>query len=79
MVLTALIADKKDAIMVPIPQYPIYSAIIARLGGRQVGYELDESLGWAVTEEELDKRHKEAKENGLNVKAMALINPGNPT
>ena len=28
-VLTALIASDTDAVMIPIPQYPIYSALIA--------------------------------------------------
>ena len=41
-VLTALIGNNRDAIMIPIPQYPIYSAIISRLGARQVGYYLGE-------------------------------------
>eukprot|EP00957_Ditylum_brightwellii_P021261 1603750-Ditylum_brightwellii.AAC.1 len=31
MVLNGLISDDKDAIMIPIPQYPIYSALIGRL------------------------------------------------
>ena len=79
MVLTGLIASDKDAIMIPIPQYPIYSALIALLGGRQIGYELDESIGWAATEEELNTRLMEAQAQGLTVKAMAIINPGNPT
>ena len=39
-VLTGLIGNNRDAIMIPIPQYPIYSAIISRLGARQVGYYL---------------------------------------
>ena len=42
--------------MIPIPQYPIYSAIISRLGARQVGYYLDEETGWAITEQELEER-----------------------
>ena len=79
MVLTALIADNSDAVMIPIPQYPIYSAVIARLGGRQVGYELDESSGWTVTEETLQKILNEAIDNKLGVKALVIINPGNPT
>lgn len=65
--------------MIPIPQYPIYSALITLLGGRQVGYELDEDRGWAMTKEELERSLKEAVKKGLNVKAMAVINPGNPT
>jgi alanine transaminase len=79
LVLSGLISQDNDAIMIPIPQYPIYSALIARLGGCQLGYEMDESLGWAVTEEELERRVVEAAEKNWNIKGMALINPGNPT
>lgn len=79
MVLTGLISDDHSGIMIPIPQYPIYSALIARLGGRQVGYYLDESIGWAVTQEELDAKLYQAQNDGIEVKALAIINPGNPT
>lgn len=79
MVLQGLLASNTDAIMIPIPQYPIYSALISKLGGRQVGYELDESLNWVVSREELDKRLAKAKKEGLDVKALAMINPGNPS
>jgi alanine transaminase len=44
-----------------------------------VGYELDESMNWAVSREELDKRLAKAKKEGLDVKALAMINPGNPS
>jgi len=77
--LTALIASDKDAIMIPTPQYPIYSALITLLGGRQVGYELNEDAGWAISEEILEKSFADAKAKGLKVKALAIINPGNPT
>lgn len=77
--LTALIACNKDAIMIPIPQYPIYSALITLLGGRQVGYALDEQMGWAVTKEVLEKCLTDATAKGIKVKALAVINPGNPT
>ena len=79
-ILTGLIACDNDAVMIPIPQYPIYSALITLLGGRQVGYELDENLAWAVTKDELEKQYGDAITNqGLDVKALVLINPGNPT
>lgn len=77
--LTALIASDQDAIMIPIPQYPIYSALITLLGGRQVGYALDEENGWAVTRAVLDLSLAEAQAKGQKVKALAVINPGNPT
>lgn len=76
MILTALISDDHSAVAIPIPQYPIYSALIARLGGRQVGYMLDESIGWAVTKEELEEKLYQSKKDGLEVKALAIINPG---
>jgi hypothetical protein len=49
LVLTTIISSDLDGVMIPIPQYPIYSALIAMLGGRQVGYFLDESNNWAAT------------------------------
>lgn len=79
MVLQGLLASNQDAVMIPIPQYPIYSALISKLGGRQVGYELDEGLNWAVSREELESKLEKARSEGLEVKALAMINPGNPS
>ena len=79
LTLNALIAGENDAIMIPIPQYPIYSALITRLGGCQVGYELEEESGWRITRNELEKRLQEAKLQNKRVRGFVLINPGNPT
>jgi alanine transaminase len=65
--------------MIPIPQYPIYSATCDLFGIQQVGYYLDESKGWDSTVEELERSLKEAKVQGINVNSLVLINPGNPT
>jgi alanine transaminase len=35
-------------VMVPIPQYPLYSATLAEFNMHQVGYYLDESKGWGL-------------------------------
>ena len=78
--LNMIINGKQDGIMIPIPQYPLYSAAIALLGGTQVGYFLNEDGGTEIDRIELDRALKEAREvNNLNVKAMAVINPGNPS
>ena len=45
----------------------------------QIGYDLDENLNWAVTREELERKYEKANKEGLEVKALALINPGNPS
>ena len=77
--LRLLIASGDDGIMVPIPQYPLYSATITLYGGVQVGYYLDEAAGWSLSRKMLDKALLEARAKGTNVKAICVINPGNPT
>lgn len=79
MLLTALIADDNCGVMIPIPQYPIYSATIDLLGGKKVGYFLDEKKGWDLNMEELERSLAEAKSQGIKVNSFVLINPGNPT
>lgn len=39
----ALIRSESDAFMIPIPQYPLYSACIPLFGGSAVEYYLDEA------------------------------------
>lgn len=78
-VLEALISGPKDGILVPIPQYPLYSASIARCGGVLVGYHPDEEAGWALGRDNLEQPLKAAAAEGVDVKAIVVINPGNPT
>jgi alanine transaminase len=80
MAYTALIrAGQNDGILIPIPQYPLYSALTTLADGELVGYYLDESSGWGVTVSELRRAIKEARAKGTNVRALVIINPGNPT
>ena len=65
--------------MIPIPQYPIYSATIDQYGGQKVGYYLDEKNAWGMNMEELERSLADAKARGINVNSFVLINPGNPT
>ena len=39
--LNCMITNKDDAIMIPIPQYPLYSAAIALYGGTAASYYLN--------------------------------------
>lgn len=48
MLIRAMINAPEDAIMIPIPQYPLYSASLALYGGSQVGYLLDEATNWSL-------------------------------
>mmetsp|Transcript_22445 Transcript_22445/g.62635 ORF Transcript_22445/g.62635 Transcript_22445/m.62635 type:complete len:317 (-) Transcript_22445:236-1186(-) len=65
--------------MIPIPQYPIYSATLDLLGGQKVGYMLDEKSGWDCTMEQMEQSLADAKRRGIKVNSFVLINPGNPT
>ncbi|XP_026327967.1 alanine aminotransferase 1-like isoform X2 [Hyposmocoma kahamanoa] len=69
---------KKSGVMIPIPQYPLYSASIAQFGLEPVGYYLDEDNNWALDVSELQRAIKEA-ESRCQVRAIVVINPGNPT
>jgi aspartate/methionine/tyrosine aminotransferase len=77
--LQLLIGSNKDGVMIPIPQYPLYTATLALLDGAPVPYYLNEAKGWAITAAELESSYKKAKKDGINVKAIVVINPGNPT
>ena len=68
-----------SGVMIPIPQYPIYSATIDLLDGHKVGYYLDEEQNWGLNMEELERSLADARSKGINVNSFVLINPGNPT
>eukprot|EP00042_Codosiga_hollandica_P048097 m.531999 g.531999 ORF g.531999 m.531999 type:complete len:317 (+) comp57589_c0_seq5:547-1497(+) len=65
--------------MIPIPQYPLYSATIALCHGTPVPYYLDESKNWDLSVDELERSLKEARDKGIDVRTLVVINPGNPT
>mmetsp|Transcript_27519 Transcript_27519/g.53681 ORF Transcript_27519/g.53681 Transcript_27519/m.53681 type:complete len:511 (-) Transcript_27519:89-1621(-) len=77
--LTLLIRDSNDSIMIPIPQYPLYTATIALLGGHYSPYYLNEENGWSMDISELERSAAQAKKDGKKLRALAVINPGNPT
>src|SRR5690606_13889280 len=54
-VLTLLIRNEKDGIMVPIPQYPLYSASITLLGGKMINVVMDEENNWGLNVSELER------------------------
>ncbi|KAM4017760.1 alanine aminotransferase 2 [Anomaloglossus baeobatrachus] len=68
----------RTGVMIPIPQYPLYSAAISELGAVQVNYYLDEEQCWALDVTELRRALYQAKEHS-NPKVLCIINPGNPT
>ncbi|KAI8608489.1 pyridoxal phosphate-dependent transferase [Chytriomyces sp. MP71] len=79
MVLNAIISHPKVGIMIPIPQYPLYTASIALFNGTAVPYYLDEENSWGLSTTELAKSLAKARAEGVEVRALCIINPGNPT
>lgn len=45
----------------------------------QVPYYLDEATGWGLEISELSKQLELARSKGITVRALVVINPGNPT
>lgn len=78
-IIDMLIAGPRDGIMIPIPQYPLYSAAIRRAGGVQVNYYPDEDRGWTFDRAILEDGIERAQRDGVTVKAIVVINPSNPT
>ncbi|KAL1450792.1 hypothetical protein WDU94_003112, partial [Cyamophila willieti] len=69
---------KKPGVMIPIPQYPLYSASLAEFDMAQIGYYLDEAHQWGLPIAELERSISEARKTS-NPRAIVIINPGNPT
>jgi alanine-synthesizing transaminase len=70
--LTALLGSG-DNVLTPSPEYPLYSAILAKLGAQKHSYRLDEANKW-----EPDVEHLASQVN-KNTRGLVLINPNNPT
>ncbi|KAJ3101396.1 hypothetical protein HDU97_001383 [Phlyctochytrium planicorne] len=79
LVLQTLIAHKNVGIMIPIPQYPLYTASIDLFNGKAVPYYLNEEKDWGLSVEELENSLAKARKEGIEVRALCVINPGNPT
>lgn len=79
MTIVSLLKHPHDGIMIPTPQYPLYSAEIALRGGRRIDYYLDEAHDWQLSESALTDSIHAARREGANPVAIVVINPGNPT
>jgi alanine-synthesizing transaminase len=65
--------DSGDEVLVPMPDYPLWTAAVTLAGGRAVHYLCDESSGW--NPDLADIRSKVS----ARTKAIVVINPNNPT
>jgi alanine-synthesizing transaminase len=72
MSLNALLNDG-DEVLLPSPDYPLYTAGVALSGGTPVHYVCDEQSGWLPDIDDIKKKIT------ANTKAIVVINPNNPT
>ena len=72
MVLTTFIDDGNE-ILIPAPDYPLWTGAVTLAGGRAVHYRCDESNGWNPDLEDIESKITDA------TFAIVLINPNNPT
>ena len=72
MALQALL-DSGDEVLIPSPDYPLWTGTVSLCGGRAVHYRCDEEAGWAP-----DLEHV-ASQITARTRALVIINPNNPT
>ena len=72
LVLTALL-NERDEVLLPAPGYPIYPAILQKLGAVARYYTLDRANNWQPSAEQVSSLITE------RTRALVLINPNNPT
>jgi len=72
MALNALL-DNGDEVLLPAPDYPLYTAAVALSGGQPVHYLCDESNGWYPDLDDIRAKITP------HTKAIVVINPNNPT
>jgi alanine transaminase len=77
--LHVICADHKSGVLVPIPQYPLYTATLSVLDAECVPYYLDEGKAWGTDISLIRESLSKAKAEGVDVRAIVVINPGNPT
>jgi alanine-synthesizing transaminase len=72
LTLTAL-AEAGDEVLVPVPTYPLYTAVLAKIGARPVFYRTDPAHGWLP-----DLDHVRSLVTPAT-RALVVIDPNNPT
>jgi len=72
MAIQALV-DTGDEVLIPSPDYPLWTAVTRLAGGTAVHYACDESAGWLPGLDDIEAKITD------RAKAIVVINPNNPT
>lgn len=65
--------DDGDEVLVPMPDYPLWTACVSLAGGNAVHYLCDEKANWYPDIDDIKSKITS------NTKAIVVINPNNPT
>jgi alanine-synthesizing transaminase len=65
--------DNGDEVLIPAPDYPLWTAAVSLSGGRPVHYVCDEQAGWLPDAADVEARITD------RTRAIVIINPNNPT
>ena len=70
---TQALLDNGDEVLIPAPDYPLWTASVSLSGGKPVHYLCDEAADWQPDVADIESKINE------NTKAIVVINPNNPT
>ena len=73
MIAMQSLLDAGDEVLLPMPDYPLWTAAVTLAGGTAVHYRCDESAEWNPDIEDIRSRLSP------RTKAIVVINPNNPT
>lgn len=65
--------DNGDEVLIPMPDYPLWTAAVSLGGGKPVHYVCDEEANWYPDMQDIRSKITE------RTKAIVIINPNNPT
>jgi len=65
--------DDGDEVLIPSPDYPLYTAVVGLSGGTPVHYRCNEESGWLPDIEDIERRITP------QTRGIVVINPNNPT
>ncbi|KAL8037735.1 hypothetical protein ABFX02_11G057700 [Erythranthe guttata] len=77
--LTFILADPGDALLVPTPYYPGFDRDLRwRTGVKIVPVHCDSSNNFEITPQALESAYEEAKSNNVKISGLLITNPSNP-
>ena len=69
----SVLADPGDEVLVPTPTYPLYTAVLSKIGAKAVYYRTDPNRNWQPDLDDIRDKVSTA------TRAIVVIDPNNPT